>query len=460
MYKIYDFIYLLSLLFLANTIMVGQIQFIPPAGGGAGDIEKGQCISDVERSRINEMLDKNIAQLIQNGKIKVSNSAITQKHNFIRPLHQLNLDTYGDVVVSINQVDHDNTSGLLDYNCMEQTYDGHQGTDFGLWPFPWYFYDHNLMEVIAAEDGVIIGKDDGNFDQNCSCIGNWNAVYLRHSDGLITWYGHMKKGLLTSKVVGDSVKQGEFLGYVGSSGCSTHPHLHFEVHAPDGALIDPFKGPCNAIDESYWAAQPEYFEPRVTSVRTHNSDPIHGCPSNNEFHRFADTFDIGEYVYTAAYYSDQMKGDSMFYRIYTPDGVLWKDWVAVADTFYQVAWWYWGHYIPQDAIGGDWRFEVEYYGKKYTKHFYVINPTTAIYSEDKNSDFRIFPNPARHELNIYGRNIKSITLTDLMGRVIRQEKWDQSESKINISRLVSGIYFLSARHTDGSVSVRKMVKVE
>lgn len=418
----------------------GQREQIPPLGGGGVSMESGECLSSEDRGRIMNEISANMARLTAEGKIKKSSTRTLLKHNFIRPLHQLNENEYGDVVVSINQVDHDNSTGVLDYNCMAQTYDGHQGTDFGLWPFPWYFYDHNLMEVIAAEDGVIIGKDDGNFDQNCSCIGAWNAVYLLHSDGLITWYGHLKKGLLTSKAVGDSVKQGEFLGYVGSSGCSSFPHLHFEVHGADGALVDPYKGTCNEIEESYWGMQPEYFDTRVTSVRTHISDPVHGCPSINEFARFADTFDIGDYVYTAAYYSDQMKGDEMIYRIYDSENNLWKEWSAVADSFYQVAWWYWGNYLPLNVTGGNWRFEVEYYGKKYNKDFFVNDFTNADKKGDRKKEFRIYPNPSSDEVMIAGQDIEQITITDLLGRVISPDRWDHATGKIDVSTLPKGLY--------------------
>lgn len=57
------------------------------------------------------------------------------------------------------------------------------------------------VKIVAAASGMIVGKYDGNFDKNCAFNpGSWNAIYLRHDDGSLTWYGHMKNGSVTDKV--------------------------------------------------------------------------------------------------------------------------------------------------------------------------------------------------------------------------------------------------------------------
>jgi hypothetical protein len=53
---------------------------------------------------------------------------------------------------------------------------------------------------------IIIGKTDGNFDKSCQFNSNdGNAVYVQHADGSVAWYGHMKKGTVTTKNVGEAV---------------------------------------------------------------------------------------------------------------------------------------------------------------------------------------------------------------------------------------------------------------
>ena len=125
---------------------------------------------------------------------------------------------------------------LQDWNCGDRTYDtnggyNHQGIDIFTWPFSFNQMDNNHAIAVAAADGIIILKTNGNFDRSCTLNGNtWNAVYIQHSDGSQSWYGHLKNGSLTTKNVGDFIASGEYVGVVGSSGNSTGPHLHFEVY--------------------------------------------------------------------------------------------------------------------------------------------------------------------------------------------------------------------------------------
>ncbi len=61
-----------------------------------------------------------------------------------------------------------------------------------------------------------------------------NLVKIDHGNGLETWYAHMSK---RSCKVGDSVDRSSLIGYVGSTGRSTGPHLHYEVRI-NGAPVD------------------------------------------------------------------------------------------------------------------------------------------------------------------------------------------------------------------------------
>lgn len=68
----------------------------------------------------------------------------------------------------------------------------------------------------------------------------WDGAYgwrivVRHRDGTETWYCHLTQMLIT----GDRVAAGQRIGRVGSTGNSTGPHLHFEVHPAGGRAVDP-----------------------------------------------------------------------------------------------------------------------------------------------------------------------------------------------------------------------------
>lgn len=84
--------------------------------------------------------------------------------------------------------------------------------------------------IFAAADGVIefSGWNSGGYG---------NLVEIRHPDGSMTRYAHLNATLVQD---GQKVKQGEQIGEMGSTGYSTGPHLHFEVHAAsDGGSVDP-----------------------------------------------------------------------------------------------------------------------------------------------------------------------------------------------------------------------------
>lgn len=82
--------------------------------------------------------------------------------------------------------------------------------------------------IYATADGVI--KDAG-FNTG----GYGNRVVINHGFGYETLYAHMVR---IKARVGTRVKRGEVIGYVGSTGKSTGPHLHYEVHK-NGTQLDP-----------------------------------------------------------------------------------------------------------------------------------------------------------------------------------------------------------------------------
>jgi len=83
--------------------------------------------------------------------------------------------------------------------------------------------------IMAAFDGEISFQGDG---------GSYgNLVKISHANGRETRYAHMQKFAIASGV-GTKVKAGDVIGYIGTTGLSTGPHLHFELYQ-NGEAIDP-----------------------------------------------------------------------------------------------------------------------------------------------------------------------------------------------------------------------------
>lgn len=114
---------------------------------------------------------------------------------------------------------------------LTQNIHGWNGVDFGA---------ARGTPIRAAADGVVIIARGG---------GGWNGGYgnyivITHANGSQTLYSHMKSVVASS---GQSVSAGQTIGYVGSTGLSTGPHLHFEVrgaanpfrNCPVGGICQP-----------------------------------------------------------------------------------------------------------------------------------------------------------------------------------------------------------------------------
>lgn len=84
-------------------------------------------------------------------------------------------------------------------------------------------------DIVAARAGtvykVVQDKTDGN-----GCSGGENHIYIKHTDGTMSLYLHLTHN--GSKVSeGDTVTQGEVIGLSGNTGCTSGPHLHFQVNS-------------------------------------------------------------------------------------------------------------------------------------------------------------------------------------------------------------------------------------
>ena len=93
-------------------------------------------------------------------------------------------------------------------------------------------------KVCAARAGVVtaIKKDSDVGGLKDEYLSQGNHIIIKHDDGSEAMYWHLKKdGVLVA--VGDTVTQGQHIGYSGNTGYTAFPHLHFQVYDAAGKNI-------------------------------------------------------------------------------------------------------------------------------------------------------------------------------------------------------------------------------
>jgi murein DD-endopeptidase MepM/ murein hydrolase activator NlpD len=116
----------------------------------------------------------------------------------------------------------------------------------------WHTVGEHLAVDFSAPSGTpVYAASDGTITTRTFQSGAGNYVVIRHNSVYSTVYMHFSK--FGEYNVGDRVNQGDIIGYVGSTGWSTGPHLHYEVHE-NGKKIDPLTfepPPAEPVDSAH-----------------------------------------------------------------------------------------------------------------------------------------------------------------------------------------------------------------
>jgi murein DD-endopeptidase MepM/ murein hydrolase activator NlpD len=115
---------------------------------------------------------------------------------------------------------------------------------------------HKGTDYAAATGTPIWSTADGTVIKSSYTRGNGNYVKVKHTNKYTTQYLHMSKRAVK---VGDYVKQGEIIGYVGSTGLATGPHVCYRFWV-DGRQVDPYKQDLPDAEPMEEEMKPKYFE--------------------------------------------------------------------------------------------------------------------------------------------------------------------------------------------------------
>jgi murein DD-endopeptidase MepM/ murein hydrolase activator NlpD len=102
-------------------------------------------------------------------------------------------------------------------------------------PILHYARPHEGIDVSAPMGAPIVAPAGGVVQRVTWETGYGNVLEIDHGDGIITKYAHCSKVLVRP---GQRVKRGQIIANVGSTGLSTGPHVHYEIHV-NGKVVDP-----------------------------------------------------------------------------------------------------------------------------------------------------------------------------------------------------------------------------
>lgn len=191
-----------------------------PDSARANYLEKKNEIAKVESMKENELVRSvEIALIGLKNRIAAQNASYKQITGFINNKEKLLAGT--PAIQPVSNKDLDRVASGFGYRIdpIYKTVKFHAGLDFTA---------PQGTPIYATANGIVstAGFSNGGYG---------NHVVINHGYGYETLYGHMYR--IKTKV-GRKVKRGEVIGYVGSTGKSTGPHCHYEVHK-NGQPVDP-----------------------------------------------------------------------------------------------------------------------------------------------------------------------------------------------------------------------------
>jgi hypothetical protein len=128
---------------------------------------------------------------------------------------------------------------LLDHMPTINPCEGFVSRGFGMHndPFTGSYQLHKGIDIAAPKGTPVSTTADGVVASTTYQSGLGNLIVIDHGNGYSTYYGHLSKIMVAP---GHKVNRGEVIGLVGSTGYSTGPHLHYEVHE-NGRAVNPSK---------------------------------------------------------------------------------------------------------------------------------------------------------------------------------------------------------------------------
>ena len=347
----------------------------------------------------------------------------------------------------VNYVDWE-LEGFVDHNCGSKSYDGHQGTDFTIRSFA--DMDDNVA-VYAAAAGTVTYTIDGLFDRETEgdeSKGLGNYIAISHANDYYTYYGHLKLNSIQVNV-GESVNAGDLIGYVGSSGNSTDPHLHFELWYDSLYVVDPFAGDCGNELQSF--IDPPIYETELTVWESgmHLTNNLNINDLRERIVTLEEPYTISPDSDSQVYFWSHMYGlrkDKVItIQWFTPDDEEWFEFSVTLDRDYWY-YYYWSFINHVNLPEGNWTVRLLYDGTEVANEkFEVAVDVSNVYS----TEMHYCQKYSSWSINKLSEN------TNLDFQVINSN--GQSIPKERITQLPSGIYFIQITKNNEICTFKKWI---
>lgn len=133
-----------------------------------------------------------------------------------------------------------------------------------------YTREHKGVDFAAPTGTKVRTSGDGVIEFIGQQRGYGNVIEVRHRNGISTLYAHLR-GFAPGMSSGTRVTQGEVIGYVGSTGWSTGPHLHYEFkvngdHVDPLSVVMPGSVPLDAAELAQFVAQTDGLRTRLVQL--------------------------------------------------------------------------------------------------------------------------------------------------------------------------------------------------
>ena len=199
------------------------------------DLEQKQADLEAEQVRLKQQLDETDQMIVEISESIEEESAALEELEAAIDAAQVEIDN----LVAQYQQEKAAAIGAYGYGGAAVT-----GSTNFIWPVSCHLITscvgyryHPVSGVYKYHSGMDIGCAYGDAiwasETGTVCIASWNGGYgncvmIDHNNGYYTLYGHMSSIAVSQN---QTVAQGQTIGYVGSTGVSTGPHLHFEIRS-------------------------------------------------------------------------------------------------------------------------------------------------------------------------------------------------------------------------------------